>query len=96
MGAWPFLHIASNLTWTSQGKKTLLHEVARWGRIALVRPLLDQGSNINEKDVYGWTPIFLACKEQKKDMALLLATFGADPTIASNEVTQRNQYILTF
>lgn len=60
---------------------TLLHFAAGYGRVALFRPLVDMGADLNANRVNGETPLHAACAGDQKVAALELAGMGADPTI---------------
>ena len=58
--------------------QTLLHIAARNGRFSHVMLLLDQGYNLNIRDVFGLTPQEIAAIEGRLDMLKLFLFMGAD------------------
>lgn len=70
-----------------QWKYTLLHFAAANGRLALLQPMIEMGADLHATDKAGDTPIAVACSWSLKDVAIALASFGADPTITNNLVT---------
>ena len=69
-----------------------LHEAAEAGGIEEVKKLLDLGRDINLMDgtdktgnVYHWTPLHFAAKEDHKEVAELLVAKGADVHIKDDE-----------
>ncbi|KAF5674608.1 putative G alpha chain [Fusarium denticulatum] len=56
----------------------------------VVALLVGLGVDINQRDIFGFSPLFHACKEQKPDMIKLLLDFSADidqKTTAENGLT---------
>jgi len=58
---------------------TPLHEGARGGHVEVVKLLIDNGADVNEKTNYGETPLYWAEKRHGKDHSVskLLRSLGA-------------------
>lgn len=56
--------------------------------MALVHSLVGMGANVNAMDENGKNPIFIACFNRRKEVALELAALGADPNIKNREVSK--------
>ncbi len=52
--------------------------------VHLIRPLIDAGAHINQRNKKGQTPLFLACAKNAQDKAYCLLERGADPNITNN------------
>ena len=60
------------------GKETLLHFAAFWGRVEIVRLLIDRQADVNARDAEGRTPVhFAACSNQNLRVVELLLEAGA-------------------
>lgn len=77
---------ACDLAWR-QHQGCLLHLAAEYDRLALVRPVLDMGADVNAMNKFGHTPINYACGWGHREVAVELAMLGADPTIKSTFVS---------
>lgn len=62
-----------------------LHAAALQGSIDVIRQHITAGSDLNEKDVYGSTPLIIAVTFDKTEVARALIEAGADLTITNNE-----------
>ncbi len=62
-----------------------LHLAALQGNIEAIRQHIEAGSNLNEKDVYGSTPLIVATTFGKTAAARLLIEAGADLSIRNND-----------
>ncbi len=62
-----------------------LHQAALQGRIDVVQQHIAAGSELNEKDAYGSTPLIIAVTFGKVDVASALIEAGADLEIGNNE-----------
>jgi len=71
-----------SLTDPDEGKGgTALHFASKYGRIEIALYLLDQGADINARDIYHGTPLFYACENGFVEMVEMLVSRGADPTL---------------
>ena len=62
-----------------------LHVAALQGNIDEIHSHIQAGSDLNEKDEYGSTPLIVAITFGKTDVAKALIKSGADITITNNE-----------
>ena len=62
-----------------------LHLAALQGRVDAIQQHIKAGSDLNEKDVYGSTPLIIAVTFDKTEVARALIEAGADLTITNNE-----------
>ncbi len=62
-----------------------LHAAALQGSIDVIRQHIKAGSELNEKDVYGSTPLIIAATFDKTEVARALIEAGADMAITSND-----------
>jgi len=64
---------------------SLLHKAAYSGSVEVINFVLDSGlqNEINRTNLYGETPILIACRRGNFDAAVLLARRGGDPTATS-------------
>ncbi len=51
--------LGANVNWQDDDvyNSTPLHSAARFGRVEIVRMLIDAGANVDVQDVDGWTPL---------------------------------------
>src|ERR1019366_8283483 len=54
-----------------------LHAASEAGHLEIVQSLLEVGADVNERDEYHWTPLFLASNEGRVEVAKLLIEYGA-------------------
>jgi fucose 4-O-acetylase-like acetyltransferase len=62
-----------------------LHVAALQGNLDAIQQHIDAGSNLNEKDAYGSSPLIIAATFDRTDLAEALIDAGADLTITNNE-----------
>ncbi|MHC4325538.1 MAG: ankyrin repeat domain-containing protein [Planctomycetota bacterium] len=62
-----------------------LHIAALQGNVDAIRRHIDAGSDLNEKDAYGSTPLIIAATFGKTEVARALIDAGADMEITNNE-----------
>ncbi|MCP4205479.1 MAG: ankyrin repeat domain-containing protein, partial [Shimia sp.] len=62
-----------------------LHTAALQGNLDAIRRHIDAGSDLNEKDAYGSTPLIVAATFGKTEIAKALIDAGADMKITNNE-----------
>jgi ankyrin repeat protein len=62
-----------------------LHVAASQGNIAAVRQHIEAGSDLNEKDAYGSSPLIAAATFGKGEVARALIDAGADLNITNND-----------
>jgi hypothetical protein len=62
-----------------------LHAAALQGNIDVIGQHIKAGSDLNEKDMYGSTPLIIAVTFDKTEVARALIEAGADMTITNNE-----------
>ena len=67
------------------GWSSLLH-AAQYGRLEIIKLLLDRGANIHHSDKYGYTSLLVAAQYRKLEVLQLLIREGANVNIA-NKVT---------
>jgi hypothetical protein len=79
-------------TMDQEGTWSPLLWAAYHGHTALVRFLLDQGANIEDRWVEGESPLMVAAREGHRDMVRLLLDRGADP----NYVTDKGWDVVQF
>lgn len=66
--------------------KTLLHLAVDLGRLAICGLLISRGADVNEKDVFGNTPLLIACSHEYTGIAELLLDADADPNLTGEAV----------
>ena len=62
-----------------------IHMAALQGDVAAIRLHIEAGSDLNEKDPYGSTPLIIAATFGKTEVAEALIEAGADMNIANND-----------
>jgi ankyrin repeat protein len=62
-----------------------IHFAALQGRMDVIRQHIEAGSDLNEKDEYGSTPLIIAITFGKTEVARALIEAGADLAITNNE-----------
>ncbi|MBN2211895.1 MAG: ankyrin repeat domain-containing protein [Sedimentisphaerales bacterium] len=62
-----------------------LHCAARWGRIEIVKMLIEAGARIDQTNALGQTPLHYAVVYQHSEVIRALLKAGADPTIKTNK-----------
>lgn len=62
-----------------------IHVAALQGNIDEIRRHIEAGSDLDEKDDYGSTPLIVAITFDKTDVAVALIEAGADLTVPNNE-----------
>jgi len=62
-----------------------LHEAALQGNVDAVRQHIKAGSDLNEKDIYGSTPLIVAATFGKTEVARAVIDAGADINIPNND-----------
>lgn len=88
------LHVNSNLSMCDSLGRTLLHLASLKGYSSLCSTLIKNGARVNDKDLYGFTPLHFACVGGDLKVIRLLAECKADPSIkACNSVTARQLFI---
>jgi len=55
-----------------------IHEAAVAGDVELVEMLIENGADVDARDVHGYTPLILAIQAGHTDIAKVLVTHGAD------------------
>mmetsp|Transcript_29196 Transcript_29196/g.89309 ORF Transcript_29196/g.89309 Transcript_29196/m.89309 type:complete len:136 (-) Transcript_29196:699-1106(-) len=66
------------------GVTGLFFACGRHGRVDVARLLLAKGANVDQRDRYGGSPVYLACVSGKVDAARFLLENGADVTQVNN------------
>ena len=64
------------------GVGSVLLDAAYQGRLEVVKKMLDNGEDINQRNVYGQTPLYLAVLNGKEEVVEYLLEEGADYNIA--------------
>jgi ankyrin repeat protein len=75
--------LGANLDW--QGEEnynyTPLHVAAWFGRVEIVRMLIDAGADVNLQDTDGWAPLHWAAMRGQVEIARMLIGAGADKDV---------------
>ena len=78
--------LGANLDW--QGEEnynyTPLHVAAWFGRVEIVRMLIDAGADVNLQDTDGWAPLHVAARFGKVEIVRMLIDAGARMDIQTN------------
>ncbi|KAL7956479.1 ankyrin repeat-containing domain protein [Trichoderma compactum] len=77
--------LANALHWAVEGEST-----------AAMKLLIDRGVEIDQKDIFGQTPLFRACHDGKKDAVKLLLENGADVECANGFETSPLEAAVQF
>ncbi|CCE65558.1 hypothetical protein TPHA_0L02060 [Tetrapisispora phaffii CBS 4417] len=89
------LNATSNLSMCDSNGRTLLHLAALKGYEQLVMTLIKYGARIDEKDMFGYTPLHFACVNGEYKIIAFLLKCKADLTIkAKNGVHARDVYMV--
>jgi ankyrin repeat protein len=64
---------------------TSLHDASAEGSVEIVRSLLDQGVDVNQRDAYHRTALHMASQKGKLEVAKLLIKYGADVNCRDKE-----------
>ena len=64
---------------------TVLGNAARYGRLEIVRHLLERGASVDGQGGDGYTPLILACAGRHRDVVELLLYKGADVDLRAND-----------
>lgn len=67
--------------------ETALFDCIAWGRLDMVKVLLEHGADVNSRSTKGDTPLSVALKAGKAAIAELLRAHGASPTVPEEEET---------
>jgi ankyrin repeat protein len=67
------------------GKWTALHECIRKSNLEMMRILIDNGVNVEIKDVDGETPVFVACTSGNPELVKMLLNAGANPNAQAQD-----------
>lgn len=88
------LHVNSNLSMCDSLGRTLLHLASLKGYHSLASILIKNGARLDDKDLYGFTPLHFACVGGDARVIRLLLQCKADPTIiACNEMTAKQLFM---
>lgn len=88
------LHINSNLSMCDSLGRTLLHLASLKGYNSLCSTLIRNGARVNDKDLYGFTPLHFACIGGDIKVIRLLIECRADASIkACNSVTAKELFM---
>lgn len=84
-----------NINLLDSNNETPLIDAVIWGRLEIVKYLIDQGANVNHKDNSGETPLWCALEHRHIAIAEYLRSKGADVnyknTIAKEDFTLKEQ-----
>lgn len=88
------LHVNSNLSMCDSLGRTLLHLASLKGYSSLCSTLIKNGARVNDKDLYGFTPLHFACVGGDPRVIRLLTECKADASIrACNSATAKELFI---
>lgn len=88
------LHVNSNLSMCDNLGRTLLHLAALKGYNSLCSTLIKNGARVNDKDLYGFTPLHFACVGGDVKVIRLLTECRADASIkACNSVSAKELFM---
>jgi len=65
----------------------VLHKAARGGSIEMVEFLIERGAAVNARAEYGWTPLDLAIKKNRKEVIQLLRANGGKTDVELTDKT---------
>ena len=79
--------LGANVNWQDEENYnyTPLHYAARFGKVEIVRMLIDAKANLNVQDEEGWTPLHVAAWNGEVKIARMLIEAGADETILNDD-----------
>lgn len=90
----------NNLDQPDRDGRTLLMNAACYGRVEIIKYLINHGASVNVKDKSGLTALHFAVKDANKGIIILLLDAGADinctniygnsPIMMCNNLTPRN------
>lgn len=88
------LHVNSNLSMCDSLGRTLLHLASLKGYNVLCSTLIRNGARVNDKDLYGFTPLHFACTGGDIKVIRLLIECRADASIiACNHATAKELFM---
>lgn len=64
---------------------TSLHVAAIFGRISIMKIILQYDINVNDVDLVGWTALHIACRNKSKTIVELLLEKDADVNVKNND-----------
>jgi ankyrin repeat protein len=78
--------LGANLDWQDEENYnyTPLHVAAWFGRVEIVRMLIDAGADVNLQDTDGWAPLHVAARFGKVEIVRMLIDAGARMDIQTN------------
>ena len=65
----------------------VLHKAAKGGSIELVKFLIERGAEVNARAEYGWTPLDIAIKKNRKEVIQLLRANGGKTDVELTDKT---------
>ena len=65
----------------------VLHKAAKEGSIEMVKFLIERGAKVNARAEYGWTPLDLAIKKNRKEVIQLLRANGGKTDVELTDKT---------
>lgn len=80
---WVAALISEGASVNRPGQWAPLHYAAASGSLKAVQMLLDAGADINAKSANGTTPLMMAARENKAEVARYLLQKGADPSVVN-------------
>jgi hypothetical protein len=73
--------------------KYIIHKAAKWGKLYLMKSLLDNGADINERDTHGFTPLDYAFENGESARIDFLKSRGA---ISGRIIRKRDDHLITL